>query len=81
MILKHLNIKLVTIEDTKEFYHKAFEYEELYLHQNKTQIPANSFMGLFTLDWNSPVKLVFPNDDASLIERITNDFGKWIVKE
>lgn len=79
--MKHLNIKLVTIEDTKEFYHKAFGYEELYLHQNKTQIPANSFMGLFTLDWNNPVKLVFPDGDASLIERIANDFEKWVVKE
>lgn len=77
--MKHLTIKLEKIADVKEFYRKACSYNDLYLHQGNTQIPANTFMGVFTLDLEQPVKLVMP-DDVTVAERVANDFGKWVVK-
>lgn len=76
--MKHLTIKLEKIVDVKEFYRKACAYNDLYLHQGNIQIPANTFMGVFTLDLEQPVKLVLPNDET-IAQKIADDFGKWVV--
>ncbi len=72
-------IKLVTINDIKEFANIASRYgDKLSVKSEHYVVPACSIMSLMSLNLSNPVKLSF---DEDYISAIMLDFKKWIVED
>ena len=72
-------IRLVTINDIKEFTNTASKYgEALSVKSGHYVVPACSLMSVISLNLSEPVKISF---DEAYTSDISLDFGKWIVEE
>ncbi len=72
-------IKLVTVDDVKEFTNIASRYgDKLTIKTDRYIVPACSLMSVISLDLTKPVKLSF---DGDYISAIMLDFKKWIAEE
>lgn len=71
-------IKLITIEDIKEFTNVASRYGDmLTIKADRYIVPACSLMSVISLNLSEPVKLCF---DDEYVNAIALDFKKWIVE-
>lgn len=72
-----LMIKMNMIDDVKEFVRETLKIDaDIDLVKGRYVIDAKSMIGVFTIDFTTPVKLCIHSDDASLLE----PFRKWEVK-
>lgn len=72
-----LMIKMNMIDDVKEFVRETLKIDaDIDLVKGRYVIDAKSMIGVFTIDFTTPVKLCIHSDNASLLE----PFRKWEVK-
>lgn len=70
------NIKLVTIEDVKEFVNATASIDcDIDLKTGRYVVDARSIIGIFTLDLSHPVELVIHSNNAEYLV----PFAKWFV--
>lgn len=73
-----INIRLVTIDDVKDFVKKANELDcEADLSLGKYVVDAKSIMGIFSLDLGRELELTV---HSSSCEGFVNEIGSYIVK-
>ena len=78
--MKKIQIKLVTVEDIRNFVNILAKYTiDLDLQQGRYIVDARSLMGIFSLDLLNPVDFAIQSDDESIIKSVLNDIKAWIV--
>lgn len=76
-IYRTVKVKLETISDVQKFVNATSKYPNLDLHSGHYIVPANSLIGIFSLDLTKPIKLSYPEDYEN---QIREDFVEWIIK-
>ena len=73
-----INIRLVTIDDVKDFVKKANELDcEADLSLGKYVVDAKSIMGIFSLDLSKPIKAEVHGENC---DEFMNELSRFIVK-
>lgn len=71
-------IKLVTIDDVKDFVRKSNAYDhEADLTLGKYTVDAKSIMGIFSLDLSRPLELTIHSDNC---DAFLDEIAAYIVK-
>ncbi len=75
--MKNFNIKLVTLQDVRDFVNivAAAEYD-IDLTSGRYVVDAKSIMGIFSLDLLSPIKVTVHSDNA---ETLVEKLSKFII--
>jgi len=78
--MKKIQIKLVTIEDIRNFVNILAKYNiDLDLQQGRYIVDARSLMGIFSLDLLKPVDFAINSEDESIVNSVLNDVKAWIA--
>jgi len=78
--MKKIQIKLVTIEDIRNFVNILAKYDiDLDLQQGRYTVDARSLMGIFSLDLLKPVDFAINSEDENILNSVLNDVKDWIV--
>ncbi|MCL1858603.1 MAG: HPr family phosphocarrier protein [Oscillospiraceae bacterium] len=78
--MKKVQIKLVTIEDIRNFVNILAKYNiDLDLNQGRYIVDARSLMGIFSLDLLKPVDFVVNSEDENIVNSVLGDIKEWIV--
>ena len=75
--MKSFNILLKSINDVKDFVNAANKYDfDIDLTSGRYVVDAKSIMGIFSLDFNKPIKVEIHSDDC---ESFLNEIKPFIV--
>lgn len=75
--MKAVNIMLKTINDVKDFVNIANKYDfDVDLTSGRYVVDAKSIMGIFSLDFNKPIKVEIHSNDC---ESFLNEIKPFIV--
>ena len=78
--MKNIQIKLVTIEDIRNFVNILAKYTvDLDLHQGRYTVDARSLMGIFSLDLLKAVDFVINSEDENIVNAVLDDIKAWTV--
>jgi len=78
--MKKIQIKLVTIEDIRNFVNILAKYNiDLDLEQGRYIVDARSLMGIFSLDLLKPVDFAINSEDESIVNAVLDDVKAWAV--
>ena len=78
--MKKIKIKLVTVQDIRNFVNIAAKYDvDLDFEQGRYIVDARSLMGIFSLDLLNPVDFVIHSDDEKIINAVIDDVKVWVV--
>ena len=78
--MKNIQIKLVTIEDIRNFVNILAKYSvELDLHQGRYTVDARSLMGIFSLDLLKPIDFIINSEDGGIVAAVLADVKVWTV--
>ena len=78
--MKKIQIKLITVEDIRNFVNILAKYSvELDLQQGRYTVDARSLMGIFSLDLLKPVDFVINSDCEDTINAVLADIKSWVV--
>ena len=78
--MKKVQIKLVTVEDIRNFVNIMAKYNgELDLQQGRYIVDARSLMGIFSLDLLKPVDFVIHSDCEDTVNAVLADINAWIA--
>jgi len=70
-------IKLVSIDDVKEFVKKANKFDyDIDLSLGKYTVDAKSIMGIFSLDLSRELELTVHSDNTDFLEEIAENIIK-----
>jgi phosphocarrier protein HPr len=75
--MKSFNIMLKTINDVKDFVNIANKYDfDIDLTSGRYVVDAKSIMGIFSLDFNNPIRVDVYADDC---ENFCNEIRPFMV--
>ena len=78
--MKKVQIKLITIEDIRNFVNAVVKHSvDLDLEQGRYTVDARSLMGIFSLDLLKPVDFVINSDDENVVNAVLADVKQWTV--
>jgi len=78
--MKKVQIKLVTIEDIRNFVNTLAKYSvDLDLQSGRYTVDARSLMGIFSLDLIKPIDFIIHSDDEAIIAAVLEDVKNWLV--
>ena len=78
--MKEFNIKLSTIKDVQNFVRDLTLYSgDADLESGRYVVDAKSIMGIFSLDLQSPIKLILRDETAAGEEKLLENIRHLIV--
>ena len=78
--MKEFNIKLSTIKDVQNFVRDLTLYSgDADLESGRYVVDAKSIMGIFSLDLQSPIKLILRDENAAGEEKLLENIRHLIV--
>ncbi len=78
--MKEFNIKLSTIKDVQDFVRDLTLYSgDADLESGRYVVDAKSIMGIFSLDLQSPIKLILRDDNAAGEEKLLENIRHLLV--
>ena len=78
--MKKVAIKLVTIEDIRNFVSVLSKYTvDLDLQSGRYTVDARSLMGIFSLDLLKPIDFVINSDDEKTVNDVLADVKAWTL--
>ena len=78
--MKSVNIKLLTIEDIRNFVSVLARHSiDLDLKSGRYTVDARSLMGIFSLDLVNPIEFIIHSSDNAVVDSVLADVKQWIV--